>query len=452
MTPTQQTGSALAAGSTAYRAQLLYFKAAPNDHGDHDADDGTVWHADGLLVVRDGRIIDVGDYQAIAPRLAPDTGIVDWRGKFIVPGFIDAHVHYPQTDIIASPAEGLLPWLERYTFPMERRFDDPEYAAEVARFFLDELQRCGTTTALVYCTVHAASAEAFFTESHARNLRMVAGKVLMDRNCPEFLRDTAESGARDSEALIQRWHGKGRQMVALTPRFAPTSSEAQLRSCGELAQRYSDVFIQSHVAENADEIAWVAELFPGHRSYLDVYDDFGLLRPRAVYGHCIWLDDDDRRRMHDTGAVAAHCPTSNLFLGSGLFDFAAAKKQGMSVALATDVGGGTSLSMLHTMGAAHKVARLSGTYLNARTMFYMATAGTAEALGLGGQIGTLAAGAEADFVVLDPQATPLLARRCGHAETLEEQLFAFALLGDDRVVAATYAAGRCVHRRDVTGP
>jgi guanine deaminase len=445
MTSTPETSAAPTAGSTAYRAQLLYFSGSPDGP---DGDEGTRWHADGLLVVRDGHIVEVGDYQALAPQLARDTDIVDWRGRLIVPGFIDAHVHYPQTDIIASPAEGLLPWLERYTFPMERHFGDPEYAAEVARFFLDELLRCGTTTALVYCTVHAASAEAFFVESHARNLRMVAGKVLMDRNCPEFLRDTAESGARDSEALIQRWHGRGRQMVALTPRFAPTSSDAQLRSCGELAQRYGDVFIQSHVAENEDEIAWVAELFPGHRSYLDVYDDYGLLRPRAVYGHCIWLDDDDRRRMRDTGAVAAHCPTSNLFLGSGLFDFKAARKQGMPVALATDVGGGTSLSMLQTMGAAHKVARLSGHYLNARTMFHMATAGTAEALGLGGQIGTLAPGAEADFVVLDPQATPLLARRCGHAETLEELLFAFATLGDDRAVAATYAAGRCVFQRD----
>lgn len=447
MTSTQQTGAAPIAGSTAYRAQLLYFRGTPDGQ---DGDDGTAWHADGLLVVEDGHITQVGDYHAIAPGLAPDTEIADWRGKLIVPGFIDAHVHYPQTDIIASPSEGLLPWLERYTFPMERHFGDPNYAAEVARFFLDELQRCGTTTALVYCTVHAASAEAFFTESHARNLRMVAGKVLMDRNCPEFLRDTAESGARDSEALIQRWHGKGRQMVALTPRFAPTSTEAQLRYCGELAQRYSDVFIQSHVAENEDEIKWVAELFPGHRSYLDVYDDFGLLRPRAVYGHCIWLDDRDRRRMHETGAVAAHCPTSNLFLGSGLFDFAAAKTHGMAVALATDVGGGTSLSMLQTMSEAHKVARLSGYYLSAKAMFHMATAGAAEALGLGGRIGTLAPGAEADFVVLDPQATPLLARRCGHAETLEELLFALAMLGDDRTVAATYAAGRCVHRRDST--
>jgi guanine deaminase len=445
MTSTQQTGAASLSGGTAYRAQLLYFRAAPDSM---DGDEGTAWHADGLLVVQDGRITHIGDYPSIAPRLKPDTDIVDWRGKLIVPGFIDAHVHYPQTDIIASPAEGLLPWLERYTFLMERHFDDPHYAAEVARFFLDELQRCGTTTALVFCTVHAASAEAFFTESHARNLRMVAGKVLMDRNCPAFLRDTAESGARDSEALIQRWHGKGRQMVALTPRFAPTSSEAQLRYCGELAQRYSDVFIQSHVAENADEIKWVGELFPGHRSYLDVYDDFGLLRPRAVYGHCIWLDDADRRRMHETRTVAAHCPTSNLFLGSGLFDFAAASTHGVSLALGTDVGGGTSLSMLHTMSAAHKVARLSGFYLSAKAMFYMATAGAAEALDLGGQIGTLAPGAEADFIVLDPQATPLLARRCSHAETLEELLFALAMLGDDRTVAATYAAGRCVHRRD----
>lgn len=427
---------------SAYRAQLLYFR------DDSQAEDEAVeWIEDGLLVVRDGRIEQVGDYARLAESLPPATPIIDWRGKLIVPGFIDAHIHYPQTDMIASPAPGLLPWLEKYTFPTERRFENPEYAADVAHFFVDELLRCGTTTALVYCTVHPGSVQAFFTESHARNLRMIAGKVMMDRNCPEFLRDTAESGARESEELLQRWHGTGRQMYALTPRFAPTSTPEQLGRCGELAQQYQDVFIQSHVAENKDEVKWAAELFPDSRSYLDIYDQYGLLRPRAVYGHCVWLDDTDRRRMRETGTVAAHCPTSNLFLGSGLFDFAGAEASRVPVALATDVGGGSSFSMLQTMNEAHKVARLSGYYLSAQRMFWLVTQGAARDLGLSGQIGTLAVGAEADFVVLDPQSTPLLARRTAYSESLEELLFALAMLGDDRAVAATYAAGRQVHTR-----
>lgn len=277
---------------------------------------------------------------------------------------------------------------------------------------------------------------------------MIAGKVLMDRNCPEFLRDTAQSGYDDSAELIERWHGRGRQLYALTPRFAPTSTPAQLEACGTLAKAHPDVFIQTHVAENVDEVKWVAQLYPGHRSYLDVYDRYGLLRPRAVYGHCIHFDDEDRTRMAQTGAVASHCPTSNLFLGSGLFDVAKASEQGMAVALGTDVGGGTSFSMLRTMNEAHKVARLAGHHLSATRMFWLATAGAAQALGLADTIGTLAPQAEADFVVLDPQATPLVARRTERAESLEEWLFALALLGDDRTVFETYSAGHCVHRRD----
>ena len=432
-----------ASGLQAYRAQLLYFRDTPKAE-----DEACEWIRDGLLVVRDGRIEQCGEYDRLIKELPPGTAVKDWRGRLITPGFIDTHIHYPQTDMIASPAPGLLPWLETYTFPTERRFENPEYAHDVARFFLDELLRCGTTTALVYCTVHPGSAQAFFEESHARNLRMVAGKVMMDRNCPEYLRDTAESGARDSEDLIGRWHGTGRQMYALTPRFAPTSTPEQLSLCGELAKRYQDVFIQSHVSENRDEVKWVMSLFPGYRSYLDIYDQYGLLRPRSVYGHCVWLDDDDRRRMRDAGAVAAHCPTSNQFLGSGLFDFAAAKSFGMPVALATDVGGGSSFSMLLTMNEAHKVARLSGHYLTARRMFWQATQGAAKHLGLTGRIGTLEPGAEADFIVLDPKATPLLERRSALADSLEELLFALAMLGDDRAIAATYAAGREVHRRE----
>ncbi|OLL30151.1 guanine deaminase [Burkholderia sp. SRS-W-2-2016] len=443
---TAQAGTPASAGpsaQSAFRAQLLTFHGDPA-HAPH----GAVYHEDGLLIVEDGRVVAADAYAALAARLAPGTRVEDRRDKLIVPGFIDTHIHYPQTDMIASPAPGLLPWLDTYTFPTERRFGETAHARETASFFVDELLACGTTTALVYCTVHKESAEALFAESDARNLRMVAGKVLMDRNCPEFLRDTAQSGYDDSAELIKRWHNRGRQMYALTPRFAPTSTEAQLEACGALARAHPDIFIQSHVAENTDEVKWVADLFPGHRSYLDVYDHYDLLRRRAVYGHCIYLDDEDRKRMAQTGAVASHCPTSNLFLGSGLFDFDKADSAGMPIALATDVGGGTSFSMLQTMNEAHKVARLGGHHLTATRMFYLATAGAAEALDLGDKVGTLKRGAEADFVVLDPQATPLLARRTARKESLEELLFAFALLGDDRAVYETYAAGQCVHRRD----
>lgn len=426
----------------AYRASLLHFTADPALHADaHD------WHEDGLLLIDDGKVIAAGDYAQLKGTLAPGIAITDYSGKLILPGFIDTHVHYPQTDIIASPAPGLLPWLENFTFPTERKFADPAHAQNVARFFLDELLRCGTTSAMVYCTVHPQSVEAFFIESEKRNLRMVAGKVMMDRHCPEFLQDTAESGARDSEALIKKWHGRGRQLFALTPRFAPTSTEAQLQLCGELARAYPDVFLQTHVAENTDEIAWTKSLFPNARSYLDVYDHYGMLRPRSMYGHCIWLDDRDRDRMAETGAAVALCPTSNLFLGSGLFDFAAADAAQVQLSLATDVGGGTSFSMLQTMNEAYKVGRMGGSYLPALRMFYLATLGGARSMQLEGTIGNFTPGAEADFIVLDRQATPLLARRTAQAGSLEELLFALAMLGDDRTVAATYAAGVLLHQR-----
>jgi len=426
----------------AYRAGILHFHADPAFN-----DNAHAWHEDGLLIVREGRVQAAGDYAQLRATLPADAEVHDWRGRLITPGFIDTHVHYPQTDMIASPAPGLLPWLETYTFPTERKFADPEHAQDVARFFIDELLRCGTTTAMVYCTVHPASVNAFFGESEKRNLRMVAGKVLMDRHCPEFLQDTAEGGVRDSEELIRKWHNKGRQLYAITPRFAPTSTEAQLQLAGELASAYPDTFLQTHVAENTDEVAWVKSLFPQARSYLDVYDRYRMMRPRAMYAHCIWLDDGDRARMRETQSAASICPTSNLFLGSGLFDFARADAARVPLSLATDVGGGTSFSMLQTMNEVYKVARMGGTYLPALRMFYMATLGGARSMQLEGTIGNFAAGTEADFIVLDPQATPLLERRCKGADSLEELLFALALLGDDRAVAATYSAGRQVHVR-----
>lgn len=426
----------------AYRASLLHFHADPAF-----AEHAYSWHEDGLLLVDGSRIRSAGDYATLAAALPEGTEVHDYRGKLIVPGFIDTHLHFPQTDMIASPAPGLLPWLEKHTFPTERQFADPEHGREVAEFFLDELLRCGTTTAMVYCTVHKESVDAFFEASESRGLRMIAGKVLMDRNCPEFLADTAEGGARDSEYLIRKWHKRARSLYALTPRFAPTSSEAQLTLTGELAAAYPDTYIQTHVSENPEECAWVKSLFPGSRSYLDVYDRYGLLRPRAVLGHCIWLDDRDFARMAETRAAAAVCPTSNLFLGSGLFDFERADAAGVALSLASDVGAGTAFCMLQTMNEAYKVARMKGSYLPALRMFYLATLGAARALQLEGTIGSFAAGAEADFIVLDPKATPLLARRGAEFENLEELLFALALLGDDRAIAATYSGGRRVHLR-----
>jgi guanine deaminase len=428
----------------AYRASLLHFHADP---AFAEAAQAWSWHRDGLLVVDGDKIAAAGDYAQLAQSLPPEAELHDYRGKIILPGLIDTHLHFPQTDMIASPAPGLLPWLERYTFPAERRFDDPVHGRAVADFFLDELLRCGTTTAMIYCTVHPESVDALFEASAARNLRMVAGKVLMDRHCPDFLCDTAEGGARASEDLIRKWHGRGRALYAITPRFAPTSSEAQLRLAGELAAAYPDTFIQTHVAENEDECDWVRALFPDARSYLDVYDRVGLLRPRAMYGHGIWLGERDFGRLAETGAALAVCPTSNLFLGSGLFDFARADAAGAALSLATDVGAGTSFSMLQTMNEAYKVARLKGNYLSALRMFYLATLGAARGMGLEGTIGSFAPGTEADFIVLDPRATPLLARRTERCDDVEELLFAFALLGDDRAILATYAAGRKLHQR-----
>ena len=427
----------------AYRASLLSFHADPAFAAEGEA--AHTWIEDGLLVVKDGRIAAMGDYAALAPALPPGASVTDYRGHIIAPGFIDTHLHFPQTDMIASPAPGLLPWLDTYTFPTERRFGDPLHARAGAEFFLDELLRNGTTTAMVYCSVHGESVNALFEASAARNLRMVGGKVLMDRHCPDFLRDSAD--LRESEDLIRRWHRQGRALYAITPRFAPTSTEAQLAATGELARAYPDTYIQTHVAENQDECNWVGELFPQQRSYLSVYEHYGLMRPRALFGHCIWLDDADFARMAATGSAISHCPTSNLFLGSGLFELARADAAGAMTALGTDVGAGTSFSMLQTMNEAYKVARLKGSYLPALRMFYLATLGAARSMGLDDTIGTLAPGAEADFIVLDPKATPLLARRTACSATLEETLFALALLGDDRAVRATYSFGACVHER-----
>ncbi|EYC50134.1 guanine deaminase [Hylemonella gracilis str. Niagara R] len=420
----------------AYRAALLRF----NQQGQ------VLYDEDGLLVIgpdATGRQVVqlAGDFRALEAALArdfPGLPVTHWPGRILAPGFIDLHIHYPQTDVIGSPADGLLPWLENYTFPHESRFGDPAYAAEVARFFLDELQRHGVTTALTFATSHPQSVDALMTQAQARGLRLITGKVLQDRHSPDGVRDDTEQGLIDTEALIRKWHGVDRLGYAITPRFAPTSSERQLRGAGELAAKYKDVWIQSHVAENRDEIAWVRELFPQSRSYLAVYEDFGLLRERAVYAHCIHVDDMDRALMRDRGAVAAVCPTSNLFLGSGFFDYTGADRVGHAYGLASDVGGGTSFSPFRTMLAAYYVGREGaakpGLSLSPQRLWWLHTAGAAKALGLEGVIGNLQPGHEADFLVLNPAATPLLARKTAQARNLDELLFALIVLGDERVV------------------
>lgn len=426
----------------AHRGTLLHFLSDPLGSGSPDSFE---YIEDGLLLIDNGRVAAAGPAKSLAPNLPAGLPVVDHGSDILMPGFIDSHIHYPQTDVIGSGGRQLLDWLQDYTFPAEGRFADAVHAHEVAEFFLDELVRNGTTTALVFCTVHDASVEAFFQSAQQRRLRMIAGKVLMDRNCPAYLCDTAEEGTRQSRQLIQRWHGKDRLLYAITPRFAVTSSEAQLAAAGELAAEYPDVFIHSHLAENHDEIAWVKRLFPQSRSYLDVYDRFGLLRDRAVYAHCIHLDGPDRDRMAQSGSAAAFCPTSNLYLGSGLFDIAAADAAGMRFCMATDVGGGSSFSMLRTLGEAYKVAQLAGQHLTPLRAFYLATLGGARALGLEGRIGSFTAGAEADFIALDQCATPLLARRMAQSRTLEEKLLVLMTLGDDRAIKATYVLGRQIH-------
>jgi guanine deaminase len=423
---------------SAHCGSILNFNADPGQQDDPQAYD--YWER-GALIVAGGRIEAVGPAAALLPGAAGNMPVVDHGQRLIMPGFIDTHIHYPQTDVIASGGHNLLEWLERYTFPAEQRFGDADHAREVAEFFLDELLRNGTTSAQVLGTVHRQSASAFFEAAAARGVRMIAGKTLMDRNCPELLRDTADQGERDTRELIETWHGRDRLHYAITPRFAATSSAEQLEGAGRLAREYPDVFIHSHLAENRDEVAWIRQLFPDSRSYLDVYDRFGLLRDRATYAHCIYLDTADRARMAASGAGAAFAPTANLYLGSGLFDIAASDAAGMRFALATDVGGGSSFSMLRTMAEAYKVAQLQGQQLSPLRAFYLATLAGARMLGLADRIGRFAPGSEADFIVLDPEATPLLARRMALSRTLTERLLVLMTLGDDRAIAASYILG-----------
>jgi guanine deaminase len=415
---------------------------------DPAASDGPshAYHEDGLLLVQDGRVLTSGAFDDLAPRLG-DTPVEAFPGRLITPGFVDLHVHFPQTDMIAAYGEQLMEWLERHVFPAEAAFADPAHAARAADFFVSELLRNGTTTALVFGSSHKASVEALFAEALKRDMRMIAGKVLMDRNAPEAIRDTVEGGRRDTLDLIEAWSGKGRLGYAVTPRFAITSSEAQLAMAGDILRAHPEVWMQTHIAENTAEVRETATIFPNAKDYLDVYARFGLVGPRSVFAHCVHMSDDAFGRMAKAGAAAAFCPTSNLFLGSGLFDLKRARDLGVKVGMGTDVGAGTTFSVLHTLGEAYKVGQLRGQTLDPFQAFYLASLGGARALGLDHRIGNLEPGKEADFLVLDPAATPLLARRMAHATTLAERLFALSVLGDDRVVERTYLAGALQHER-----
>jgi len=423
----------------AFRASIFHCLSDPGPRADASA----VEHFDdGLLVVEDGRVTQIGAADELLPALPEAVQVEDHSGKLIVPGLVDCHVHYSQVDIIASYGEQLLDWLNRYAYPAEMSFSDEEHARSVADFFLDELLANGTTTAAVFATVYPQSVDALFAAAEERNMRLIAGKVLMDRLCPDELRDDPESAYRDSKALIEKWHGKGRLGYAITPRFALTSSEEQLAAAGQLAAEFPNTWIHTHLAENQEEVDQIAEQFPWSRSYLDVYDHFGLLRERAMYAHCLHLDEQDRSIMAAKGAAGAFCPTSNLFLGSGLFDLDAMTDAGVRVGLATDVGGGTSMSMLRTMSEGYKILHLQGQSLPASRALYLATLGAAEALYLDDCIGNFVPGKEADFIVLDMAGSAMSARRAESVTSLEELLFALIFLGDDRNVDATYVMGQ----------
>ena len=423
----------------AFRASILHCLADPGEGSESSA---LEYFEDGLLVIENGLVVEAGDASSLLPQLSDDVAIRKYPGKIIVPGFIDCHVHFPQLDIIASYGEQLLDWLNRYAYPAEAKFADENYAREIAEVFLGELLRNGTTTALVFGTVHAHSVDAILEAAESRGMRLIAGKVLMDSNCPDELQDSPESAYADSKALIERWHGKDRLGYAITPRFALTSSEEQLAAAGRLASEYPDVWIHTHLAENRAEVEEIARQFPKSRSYLDVYDHYGLLRERAVFAHCLHMDDEDRSCMAAKGGAAAFCPTSNLFLGSGLFDLRTLRAANIRVGLGTDLGGGTSLSLLRTASEAYKVLHLQDQALPASRALYLSTLGAAEALYLDDKVGNFEPGKEADFVVLDPAGSSLSERRTRVARSIEESLFAITMLGDDRNVAATYVAGR----------
>ncbi|KJZ20925.1 guanine deaminase [Loktanella sp. S4079] len=385
--------------------------------------------------------------QAIGPadrlRTAhPDAKVTDYGNAVISAGFVDAHMHYPQTGIIASWGKQLIDWLNTYTFPEESRFENADYAADVAERTLDLALANGTTTLTSFCTIHPASVDAFFTAASARDMAVVAGKTCMDRNAPDNLRDTVQSAYDDSKALLNKWHKAGRANYAITPRFSPTSTPEQLEALGALWAEHPDCLMQTHLSEQLPEIAWVQELFPDARDYLDTYEAFGLLGEKGLYGHAIHLTPREIDRLKETGAAVVHCPTSNTFIGSGLFDLMGLAKAGLSIGLATDTGGGSSFSMLRTMAAAYEIGQLKGTAIHPAQLLWLATEGSAQALHMSGEIGHLGVGAMADLTIIDLASTPAIAQRTDRANDIWEAVFATIMMGDDRAIKDVWVAGK----------
>ncbi|KQU94482.1 guanine deaminase [Ensifer sp. Root31] len=427
--------------TTLIRGRLLSFHRAPMAIEDSAA---YTYESDGALLVADGRIKTSGTYATVKAEAADDIVEIDHRPHLIVPGFIDTHLHFPQMQVMASYAANLLEWLNTYTFPEECRFVETAHAERIASRFFDEMVRHGTTTAAAYCTVHKASADAFFAEALRRDMRMIAGKVMMDRNAPQGLLDTPQMGYDETRAVIRDWHGKGRNHVAITPRFAITSTPEQMDVAKSLVHEFPDLHVQTHLSENRDEIAFTCELYPEATDYTDVYARYGLLGPKSLFGHCIHLSDREADVMYETGSVAVFCPTSNLFLGSGLFPLRALNRREKPVrtSVASDIGGGTSYSMLKTLDEAYKILQLQGERLNPFDSFFMMTRGNAEALSLVDRIGTLEAGTDADFIVLNMAATPAMALRAEVVNSLADELFLLQTMGDDRAIVETYVAGK----------
>ncbi len=432
--------------ASAIRGQLFYLIDDPFLNGYEDC---VRYESDGLIVIEDGKITAVGETRNIASQLPEGAIITHYPNSIIMPGFIDAHIHYPQVEIIGSYGTQLLEWLNKYTFPTEAKFKDEQHAYTIAEFFIDELKRNGTTSASIFCTSARESVDAIFQSAQQDDMLILAGKMMMDSHAPTSVLDTAQSSYDDSKALIEKWHDRGRALYTVSPRFALTSSPQQLEMAQALMQEFDEVRLQTHISENKDEIARAMELYPDRKNYTDIYDSYGLLEERAIYGHAIHMSENELRRFHETDAKIAHCPTSNFFIGSGLFDMEAMKQENrpVTVGLGTDVGGGTSFSMLQTMNEMYKMAQMRGISVTATQGFYLATLGSATALGIEDRVGTFKVGHDADIVVLDPRATPLLNLRANVADTLEELLFVMMICADDRAIEATYIAGKEVYER-----
>ncbi len=426
---------------TLLRGRTLTFLRWPDGIDDLSA---YRYEDDGGLLIRAGKIVAAGAFSDLERQAGTDADKIDHRPHLLLPGLIDAHAHFPQMQVIASYGAELLDWLNTYTFPEETKFSNTQHGRRIARLFLDEMVLHGTTTVAAYCSVHRESAEAFFAEAHERNMLTIAGKVMMDRNAPDGVLDTAQSGYDDTKALIGQWHGKGRQLYAVTPRFAITSTPEQMEMAGALMREHPELHMQTHLSENDKEIAFTQELFPWSRDYTDVYEHYGLLGKKALFGHCIHLSEREADALSGSGSVAVFCPTSNLFLGSGLFDYQrfCRREKPIRIAVATDVGGGTNYSMLRTMDEGYKVIALQGEKLNPFAAFWQITRGNAEALSIADKVGTLDAGTDADIVVLDSAATSAMRLRMETVETLGEELFVLQTLGDDRAVREVYVAGR----------